>query len=79
MTNHIQWYHASLPPTGTTFASTKCWLRVLTGKKISFLELTRYIKDPIYFLYIMGSTKSESEVESLNLFIFVIIGVVMDL
>jgi hypothetical protein len=78
-TNHIQLYHALLPPTGTSLASTKYWLWVLIAKQISGLELTRYIKDQIYCVYIMGSTKSESEVESLNLFIFVIIGVVMDL
>jgi hypothetical protein len=67
-----------LPPTGTALASTKYWLRVLTAKKISGLALTRYIKDPIYCLYIVGSTKSESEVESLNFFRFVSIGT-MDL
>jgi hypothetical protein len=55
------------------------WLKVLTTKKISDLVLTRYIKDPINCMYIVGSTKSESEVESLNFFRFVIIGVVMDL
>jgi hypothetical protein len=60
-------------------ASTKYWLKVLTAKKISGLALTRYIKDPIYCLYIVGSTKYESEVESLNFFGFFIIGVVMDL
>ena len=38
-----------------------------------------YIKDPFYYLYIVGSTKYEIEVESLNLFRFFIIGVVMDL
>jgi len=48
------------------------------AKKVSDLVLNRYIKDPINFLYIVGSTKYECEVESLNLFIFVIIGVVMD-
>jgi hypothetical protein len=55
------------------------WLKVLTAKKIFFLVLTRYIKDPISFLYIVGSTKSESEAESLNFFRFVIMGVAMDL
>jgi hypothetical protein len=43
------------------------------------MALTRYIKDPINYLYIVGSTKSEAEVESLNFFRFFIIGVVMDL
>jgi hypothetical protein len=60
-------------------ASTKYWLRVLTAKKIYGLALTKYIKDPINYLYIVGFTKSESEVESLSFFIFVNIGVVMDL
>jgi hypothetical protein len=78
-TNHIQLYHALLPPTRTALASTKYWLRVLTAKKISDLELTRYIKDLIYYMYIVGSTKSEYEVELLNFFSFVIIVVVMDL
>jgi hypothetical protein len=69
--NHIQLYHASLPPTRTSLASTKYRIRVITTKKISGLALTRYIEDPIYCLYIMGSTKYESKVESLNLFGFV--------
>jgi hypothetical protein len=77
-TNHIQLYHVSLPPTGTALSSTK-FIRVLTAKKISGLELTRYIKDLIYCMYIIGSTKYEFEVESLNFFRFVIIGVVTDL
>jgi hypothetical protein len=52
---------------------------MLTTKKISNLVLTRYIKDPINYMYIVGSTKSESEAESLNFSRFVTIGVAMDL
>jgi hypothetical protein len=48
-TNHIQLYHAPLPPTTIALASTKYWLKVLTAKQISGLALTRYIKDPIYY------------------------------
>jgi hypothetical protein len=44
---------------------------------MSGLVLTRYIKDPINCLYIVGSTKSEEE--SLKSFRFVTIGVAMDL
>jgi hypothetical protein len=43
--NHIQLYHASLPPTGTALDSTKYWLRVLTANKLYVLPLTKYIKD----------------------------------
>ena len=48
-------------------------------KKKSIPVLIRYIKDPINCLYIMGSTKFEYEVESLNFYIFVSIGVAMEL
>jgi hypothetical protein len=41
------------------------------ANNVSELVLTRYIKDPINYMYIMGSIKSEYEVESLNLFRFV--------
>jgi hypothetical protein len=60
-------------------ASTKYLLKVLSTNKIYGLALTRYIKDLIYYIYVVGSTKYESEAESLNFFRFVIIGVVMEL
>jgi hypothetical protein len=47
--------------------------------KVFNLVLTGYIKDLISYPSIMGSTKSESEVESLNLFRFISIGESMDL
>jgi hypothetical protein len=49
------------------------------AKQVSDLVLTMYIKDPINYMYIVGSTKYESEVESLIFFIFVSIGVEMEL
>lgn len=48
-------------------------------KQIFGLVFTRYIKDPISFLYIVVSTKSESEAISLSFFRFDTMGVVMDL
>ena len=63
----------------TCLDSTINWLRVLTAKQISGLVLIKYIKDPINCLYIVRSTKSEFEVESLSFFTFVTIGVAMDL
>jgi hypothetical protein len=81
--DHIQLYHAGtsihslLQPNGIVLASTKYWLRVLSAKQIFVLVLSRYIKDPIRCLYIVGSTKFESEAESLNFFRFVSIDVAM--
>ena len=49
------------------------------AKQVSDLVLTRYIKDLINCLYIVGSTIYESKVESLNFFRFVSVGVAMDL
>jgi hypothetical protein len=49
------------------------------AKQVSDLVLTRYIKDLINCLYIVGSTIYESKVESLNFFRFVSISVAMDL
>jgi hypothetical protein len=60
-------------------ASTKYWIRVVSAKKIHGLVLTKYIKDPIHYMYIVGSTKSKSEAESLDFFRFFSIGVSMDL
>jgi hypothetical protein len=53
------------------------WLKVLTTKKVSDSVLTKYINEPINCLYIVGSTKSESEAPSF--FRLVIISVFMDL
>ena len=60
----------------TCLGSTMYWLKVFTTKHISNLLLTRYIKDPIICLYIVGSARSEEE--SLNSFTVVTIGVAMD-
>jgi hypothetical protein len=46
-------------------------------KQISGLVLTRYINEPINYLYIMGSTKFESEAPSILRLVFM--GVVMEL
>jgi hypothetical protein len=49
------------------------WLKVFTAKQISGLVFTRYIREPINYLYTNGSTKSESK--SADNFRFDIIGV----
>jgi hypothetical protein len=61
----------------TCLCSTMYRLNVFTTKHISILVLTKYIKDLINYLYIVGSTKYEYE--SLKSFIFITIGVAMDL
>jgi hypothetical protein len=53
--------------------STMNRLKVFTAKHISSSVLTKYIKEPINYLYNMGSTKSEFEF--ITFFRFVIIGV----
>ena len=49
----------------------------MATKHMSDLVLTRYIKDLINYVYIVGSTKYEDE--SLKRFIFITIGFAMDL
>ena len=59
--------------------STMNWLKELAMKQIFDLVFTRYNKDPISCLYIVGSTKYEVEVVSLKLFKFMTVGVSMNL
>ena len=71
----------------TCFTTIQCvylswlinWLSALTAQQIFGLVLTKYINDPISYLYRVGSISSESEEDTNSFFIFITIGVAMGL
>lgn len=59
------------------FGSAWNWLRIFTTKHMYIQVFTKYISEPINFLYLIGSTTLDWEL--LSLFKFVIMGVIIGL